>query len=179
MGKFKIGITGHKGVFATNFIKFYKNRYIIDKFKGDVTSKKQIKYWIKSQNFDFIIHAAAKVPVKYVSNNYNYSYKVNVEGTKNIVDNLLILKKKCFFVFLSTAQVYNFSKKPILETSKIRPISKYGKTKYLAEKYIIKRLHKKNEYSILRIFSYTDKNQSTEFFIPSIVKKIKNKKKNI
>lgn len=176
MVKFKIGITGYKGVFASNFIKFYKNKYVINKFKGDVTSKKQIKEWLKSKNFDFIIHAAAKVPVKYVSNNYNYSYKVNVEGTKNIVDNLLILKKNCFFVFLSTAQVYNFSKKPILETSKIKPISKYGKTKYLAEKYIIKKLHKTIKYSILRIFSYTDKKQSSEFFIPSIVKKIKKEK---
>ena len=118
MVKFKIGITGYKGVFASNFIKFYKNKYVINKFKGDVTSKKQIKEWLKSENFDFIIHAAAKVPVNYVSNNYNYSYKVNVEGTKNIVDNLLILKKNCFFVFLSTAQVYNFSKKPISETDR-------------------------------------------------------------
>ena len=176
MVKLKIGITGFKGVFASNFINLYKNQYTINKFKGDITSKNQIKRWLKSKDFDFLIHAAAKVPIKYVSKNYNYSYKVNVIGTKNIVDNLLVLKKNCFLVFLSTAQVYNFSKKPISENSNIKPISKYGKTKYLAEKYIIKKLHKKDKYSILRIFSYTDKKQSTEFFIPSIVKKIKKEK---
>ena len=74
---------------------------------------------------------------------------------------------------MSTAQVYPFSKKPISEKLKTKPISKYGKTKHLAEKYLISKQNNFLDLSILRIFSFTDKKQSREFFIPSIVSKIK------
>ncbi len=171
--KLKIGITGSNGVFGKKFINLYKSNYIFYKFDGDITSKNDVIKWLNSKNFDCIIHAAAKVPIKYVNDNYKYSLKVNFLGTKNLFNNLLLLKKKCFFIFLSTAQVYPFSKKPITENLKIKPISKYGKTKYLAEKYLLSKKNNLLGLSILRIFSYTDKKQSKEFFIPSIVNKIK------
>ena len=171
--KLKIGITGYNGVFGKKFINLYKSNYIFYKFSGDITSKKNVLKWINSKNFDCIIHAAAKVPIKYVNDNYKYSFRVNVLGTKNLFNNLLLLKKKFFFIFMSTAQVYPFSKKPISEKLKTKPISKYGKTKHLAEKYLISKQNNFLDLSILRIFSFTDKKQSREFFIPSIVSKIK------
>ena len=83
-------------------------------------------------------------------------------GTKNLFNNLLLLKKM-FFIFMSTAQVYPFSKKPISEELKTKPISKYGKTKHLAEKYLISKQNNFLDLSILRIFSFTDKKQSENF----------------
>ena len=61
-------------------------------------------------------------------------------------------------------------KKKITENSKIKPISKYGLTKLMAEKYLLKKMGKVN-ICIIRIFSYTNFNQNISFFIPSIYKK--------
>jgi nucleoside-diphosphate-sugar epimerase len=175
--KTKIGITGHKGVFGKKFINLYSNKFIFCKFDGDITKNNQVINWIKKTNFDVLIHAAAKVPVNYVEDNYKHSYNVNYKGTQNIINSLLRYKKDCYFIFLSTAQVYPFSKLKISEKKKIKPISKYGITKCLAEKYIIKKFQTNKNYILLRIFSYTDKKQSDEFFIPAIFKKIKKSKK--
>ena len=63
------------------------------------------------------------------------------------------------------------------ETDEVRPYSKYGKTKLLAEKYIQKRFKKnKINFCIGRIFSFTHKKQSQSFFVPNIFKKIKSSK---
>ena len=45
------------------------------------------------------------------------------------------------------------------ENGKIKPISFYGKTKFLAEKFIVKKLEGKINYFIGRIFNTTNKNQ--------------------
>ena len=64
----------------------------------------------------------------------------------------------------------NFQKKKITENSKLKPISKYGLTKLMAEKYLLKKSNKVN-ICIIRIFSYTNFNQNINFFTPSIYKK--------
>ena len=73
-----------------------------------------------------------------------------------------------------------FKKKKISERSKIDPISYYGKTKLLAEKYIIKQLQKSSTvYCIGRIFSTTNKNQKNNYLVPDLKKKIKKSKNKI
>tara|TARA_B100000795_G_scaffold259711_1_gene234923 strand:+ start:433 stop:960 length:528 start_codon:yes stop_codon:yes gene_type:complete len=68
----------------------------------------------------------------------------------------------------------NFPKKKITENSSLKPTSKYGLTKLMAEKYLLKRQQKVN-ICIIRIFSYTNFNQNISFFIPSIYRKFLNK----
>ena len=64
----------------------------------------------------------------------------------------------------------NLQKKKITENSEIKPISKYGLTKLMAEEYLLKKSGKVN-ICIIRIFSYTSFNQGISFFIPSIYKR--------
>ena len=62
----------------------------------------------------------------------------------------------------------------------VNPISYYGKTKLLAERYIIKQLKKSDsKYCIGRIFSTTNKNQKNNYLVPDLKKKIKESKKKI
>jgi nucleoside-diphosphate-sugar epimerase len=128
---------------------------------------------------DAIIHLAAIVPIKVVNKNKKKAYEVNYIGTKNIVD--LIKKENIkWFFFASTSHVYKSTRKKINENAKIEPISFYGKTKYLAEKYIVKKFQKsENCYCIGRIFSTTNKNQNKNYLVPDLKKKIKNTKKTI
>ena len=71
--------------------------------------------------------------------------------------------------FFSTSHVYQSSKKKILDQIK-KPISYYGKTKLLAENFIIKKLkNTKIKYCIGRIFS-VNKNQKN-YLVPDLIKK--------
>ena len=170
--KYNFGITGHTGVLGTEFIKYNSSKKFI-KFKGNITKKKDVREWISKKNINFLFHFAAVVPTKIVTSNFNYANKVNFIGTKILVDECLKSKKIKWFFFASTSHVYGFSNKRIKETKKTRPISKYGLTKLRAENYIIKIFNKNNiPYCISRIFSFTHKNQSDDFVVPSIMKKI-------
>ena len=176
--KFKCGITGHTGVLGSEIIKKKFGVKFIE-FKGNLTLKKDIKKWLNNNKLDFIFHFAAVVPTKIVTNDFKYANKVNYSGTKNLIDELIKQKKNIkWFFFSSTSYIYNFSNIKISENSKTKPSSKYGLTKLRAENYIAKKLTKnKIPYCIGRIFSFTNKKQTTDFVIPSILKKAKEAKK--
>lgn len=170
------GITGSSGTLGSKIIK--SNAFSFIKFKGDITNRRQVDNWVSKYKFDLFIHLAAIVPVEKVKNNYNLARKVNILGTKNLVNSLIKhqVGLKWFF-FSSTSHVYNFNKKKISEKKKLNPISKYGKTKQYAENYIIKKLHsKKINFCIGRVFSFFSNNQSLEYLVPTLKKKLSNKR---
>ncbi len=141
-----------------------------DCFYGDITKKKDIQKWLKGKKFDALFHFAAVVPTRKVLNNYDRSKKVNYLGTKLLIDEVQKNETTKWFLFSSTSHVYKFSQKKITENSILKPISKYGFTKLMAEKYLSKIKGDVN-ICIIRIFSYTNFNQNIDFFIPSIYKK--------
>ena len=175
----KCGITGSTGVLGSKIRKNLKYKFY--PFKGDITSKRKVDEWLNKRHYDIIIHLAAIVPTVEVEKNYNLAKKINYYGTKNLVDSINKLEKKPnWFFFASTSHVYRVKRKnnKINELSKLNPTSKYGKTKMLAEKYLLKKF-KKNEinYCIGRIFSFTDKKQKKTFFAPRIFSEIANTNK--
>ena len=139
--KLKIGITGGTGSLGKTLVSS-KNKFQYSLFKSDIRDKQKVYQWVKKNNFYAIIHLAAIVPIKTVNKNRKKAYQVNYLGTKNLVDAIIDSNIKWFF-FSSTSHVYKSSKKKISENSIKKPISYYGKTKFLAEKYIIKKLGKK------------------------------------
>jgi len=174
----RIGITGYTGSLGKEIIKLKLN-YQYSFFKGDIRNKNEVSQWLNSANFDAIIHLAAIVPIKTVNKNKKKTYNVNYKGTKNIIDAVKIKEIKWFF-FSSTSHVYLSTKKKISERSKTKPISYYGRTKLLAEKYIIRKLDKSNTtYCIGRIFSTTNKSQKKNYLVPDLIRKIKKAKKSI
>ena len=86
------GITGHKGVLGSSFIKSYKTIKFI-KYNGDICNKKNITTWILKKKFEYLLHFAAIVPIKKVKKNYKLARKTNYKAVKYIVD---ALKKKIF-----------------------------------------------------------------------------------
>ena len=174
----RVGITGRTGSLGREIVKS-KSGLNYSFFKGDIRNKNKLAKWIGSKKFDAIFHLAAIVPIKVVNNNKKKAYEVNYVATKNIIDEVKKNKIKWFF-FASTSHVYSSIVKRISERSKIEPVSYYGKTKLLAEKYIIKHLEKSDTiYCIGRIFSTTNKNQKKNYLVPDLKAKIKKSKKKI
>ena len=179
----KIAITGHSGVIGSEFLKKF-NKFNYVKCKIDLTNRKKVFEWIKNERFDYFLHFAAIVSINQVIKQKKYAFKVNYNGTKNIIDALLKYKSKenIWFFFSSTSHVYKIRDKmtKIKENSKIDPLNYYGYSKREAEKYISKKLkNTKIKYTIGRIFSFTHYKQNCNFFIPSVFKKIFSKNKNI
>ena len=173
----KIGITGYSGSLGKILIKSNKYNKIY-RFKGDIRKKADINHWFKNKNIDVIVHLAAIVPIKIVKRNKSKAFQVNYIGTKNLVNIALANNVKWFFL-ASTSHVYKSSKNKIKETGIINPISYYGKTKLLAEKFVIKKFKEKKNYCIGRIFSTTNKNQKNNYLVPDLKKKIRKTKKTI
>jgi len=175
----KCGITGFNGNLGKTFLRCYKNFHYI-KFKGDISNKKEVDYWIKYNDFDILIHFAALVPTYIVNKNYKKALNINFRGTKYLADAIVKYKKKIdWFFFSSSSHVYPLQNKKIKENFKTKPSSKYGKTKLLAENYLNKKFkHSKIKFCIGRIFSIFD-NKNKSFFTPNLIKKIKQRPKKI
>jgi len=177
----KCGITGSSGVLGRRILKILPYKFY--KFKKDITKKNEVKKWVANNDFDIFIHLAAKVPARRVSKDYKKSYNVNVNGTLNLIDSLLKKKiKPTWLFFASTSHVYklDFKSHKISEKENPKPQTKYGKTKFIAENHLKKKLNQSSiKLCIGRIFSFTDKNQKTPFVIPNIRKKIRLSKKKV
>ena len=176
------GITGSSGVLGKEFISRYKKKINFKKFLENIKNFNDVKKWVQKNNFDFIIHLAAVVPTNVVEKNLIEARKVNVIGSINLAKAILDSKKNTWFFYSSTSHVYQSknNKKKLTENSKLKPYTKYGKTKLEAENLLIsefKKNKKKNYLCIGRIFSFTNYNQKKSFLIPSLVEKIKKEKK--
>ena len=107
-----IGITGSYGVLSSILTKIlYK--YKIVRFTGDICETKDIIKWLTNNNLSAIIHLAAIVPTKIVKKKTKYDNKVNYNGTKILVDEILKYKKIKWFFYSSTSHVYSYSKKKL------------------------------------------------------------------
>ena len=116
-------------------------------YKGDVTKKDSLNaiFAIEESNTElYVIHCAAIV---YIKAKYNPKvYEVNVNGTKNIIDQVLKTKAKLVYV----SSVHAIPEKPnhavITETKDFDPkqvVGEYAKTKAVTAKYVLEMVEKK------------------------------------
>ena len=118
--------------------------------KADINQTQIIKNILLANNIDTIIHLAAKTVVIESEKKPKLYYKINVEGTKSLLNAAKDSSVKNF-LFSSTAAVYGSKIRYVNENSITSPDSVYGRTKLKAES-LVKKLFKKN-YIILRYFN--------------------------
>jgi UDP-glucose 4-epimerase len=118
--------------------------------KADINQTQIIKNILLANNIDTIIHLAAKTIVIESEKKPKLYYKINVEGTKSLLNAAKDSSVKNF-LFSSTAAVYGSKIGYVNENSITSPDSVYGRTKLQAES-LVKKLFKKN-YIILRYFN--------------------------
>ncbi|WP_279161113.1 dTDP-4-dehydrorhamnose reductase [Thomasclavelia cocleata] len=167
-------ITGSNGQLGRELIKFYSQNSSIELLCTDVkdldiTKADKVKDYIIRQKPDVIINSAAYTAVDDCEDNQEVAYKVNVEGTKNLVD--AIKDKNIIFVQISTDYVFNGEKKEAyVEDDFLDPKTVYGKTKAASEKIVLENLKK---YFVIRTaWLYGDGNN----FVNTMLKLAKNNK---
>ncbi len=123
---------------------------------GSTLDEASLSELFSREQFDAVVHCAAKKAVGESESRPEYYFKHNVVGTLNLLTAMAehVVPK---IVFSSTAAVYapNESSVPLTEDSPLAPASVYGQSKLLAEVLIreFARTGKISEYAILRYFN--------------------------
>lgn len=186
-----IAITGINGFIGQNLAKKLqqKNHKIVgvgkdDKckipnvsyFKGDILDKKFLESAM--QDADIIVHLAAITSHEEIVNKREETEKINLLGTKNVLD-VFSKSKATKFLYPSTGKVYGkVVYLPIDEKHPTNPQNILGKSKLEVEK-LIKSYNKNKQYIILRIFQAYGSGQNKNFLIPTILRQLSNKKNEI
>ena len=101
--------------------------------KGDVLDVELLHESMKGH--DVVFHLAAIVGYTACRKDEKYSYKVNHEGSKNVVDGL---DGKQLLVFGSTGSNYGTVEGVCTEETPLNPLSIYGKSKTMGEEEVLK-----------------------------------------
>lgn len=147
----KIIVTGEKGQLGYDVVRELKSRNYndvlgIDVDDVDITDNSAVISFMAEQKPDVIIHCAAYTAVDNAEDQKEICFKVNVEGTKNLVEQAKKLNSK--FIYISTDYVFDGLKKRPYEVSDHQsPQSVYGESKYLGEL----ETQKYNKHFIVRI----------------------------
>jgi dTDP-4-dehydrorhamnose reductase len=142
---YKILVTGAAGLLGNKIVKLHSEDYTIigayNKNKPDFKNSVQLDI-LKKRQFsiiekikpDIIIHTAGITNVDYCEDHREDAWKINVEGTKNIIDISKKIGSK--IIFISTDYIFDGKNGPYQEEDEPNPINWYGKTKLEAEKLV-------------------------------------------
>ena len=121
-------LTGSSGFVGSSILKYFKKDSI------QVSSRGKESFF---GNANLVIHLAGKAhDLKKTSNPDEY-YQVNTELTKNVFDAFLASEAKVFITLSSVKAVTDEVQGVLSEEHTPNPITHYGKSKLLAEQYIL------------------------------------------
>jgi dTDP-4-dehydrorhamnose reductase len=151
-------VTGAKGLVGSKFTEMFKDEYLFESLDIsdpqnpiDITNKTQVSSALENSEAEFVVHYAAYTDVtgawKQNGDQTGVAYKVNVEGTRNLIE--ACKKTNKHLIHISTAYVFDGIKEGLYsESDVLNPIEWYGHTKAEAEKII---LESDINWTILRI----------------------------
>ncbi len=133
-------ITGYKGQLGYDLTRELDSRnekeyMAVDIDQMDITNRDQVMSIVTEYNPDVIIHCAAWTAVDKAEDMKDLVEKVNVEGTKNMVDASIEVDAK--IIYMSTDYVFDGSKDGYYtEEDQVNPKSVYGLTKFQGEEEV-------------------------------------------
>ena len=144
-------VTGGDGFIGSKIVEKLNCEAYDLKSGKDILDKSKLKVALK--DIDVIFHTAAKISVPESQDQPSSYQKVNVEGTKNIVD-----LSDAKIIFSSSAAVYGEYDRTVSEDDPLNPESNYAQNKIDGEKIV----SKSNGIS-LRYFNVYGPGQSREY----------------
>jgi nucleoside-diphosphate-sugar epimerase len=135
-------ITGYSGFIGSNFQFYFRNRDISHFRKGEE---------LNLQGIDVLLHLAGKAQDLKNTLFPDEYYQVNTEFTKQVFDAFLSSDAKVFIILSSVKAVADYIEVELTELQQPNPVTHYGKSKLLAEQYILaKEIPKGKRVYVLR-----------------------------
>jgi len=126
-------ITGGTGSLGIELQKVFPENISPTHEELDITNKEQVKKIFQQNEIDMVIHTAAITKVRQCEDNKQLAWRVNVQGTKNLIDEIINSKLNISFVYVSTACVFDGYSEMYTEESIPYPENFYSLTKLLGE----------------------------------------------
>jgi nucleoside-diphosphate-sugar epimerase len=148
----QILITGITGFVGENLSAYLSNEYHIKGIsrQSSGSNLSYADFFDGSSNYDVLIHLAGKAhDLKKTSNDSEY-YEVNFELTKRLYDQFLQSKATQFIYISSVKAVADTVAGILKETDVANPVTVYGRSKKMAEDYILSNLPADKKVYILR-----------------------------
>ena len=123
-----IFITGSTGFVGRNLLSFFKK-------KAQITCYKKKSNLIINENI--VIHLAGKAHDLGNAHNFQEYYEVNTDLTKKVFESFLCSEANVFIILSSVKAVADSVKGVLTENCTPNPKTHYGKSKLLAEQYIL------------------------------------------
>ena len=137
-----IFITGSSGFIGSNLQRYFGNKSLHLYRKGED---------LNLQGIDVLLHLAGKAHDLKQTSNPDAYYQVNTELSKKVFDAFLASDAKVFITLSSVKAVADEVEGELTEQHHPNPITHYGKSKLLAEQYILsKQLSEGKRVYILR-----------------------------
>ena len=126
-------ITGVTGKLGRELAKEFPDAFRPTHGELDITDKAAVHAFIRERKPEMIIHAAALTDVRECEENKFLAYRINVDGTSNLVGAIVENNVSCYFVYVSTACVFQGDRGNYDESDLPYPKNFYALTKLLGE----------------------------------------------
>ncbi|MBR9699253.1 NAD-dependent epimerase/dehydratase family protein [Candidatus Woesearchaeota archaeon] len=172
-------ITGANGFVGPYLRKHLENHFSVVStseisqdvdYAVDITNKEEVGQLIKETQPDYVFHLAAQSSVQMSWKQPALTKKINVEGTKNLLE--ACAPYKPFFLLVSSAEVYGKPETvPLTESSSLRPLNPYAESK-LEQEELCKSYQDIMPIIISRSFNHAGPGQREQFVISDFAKQI-------
>jgi len=139
-------ITGGTGILGKELIKLFPSSLHPTHKELELSEKNDVLKFMKNNRVNVIIHAAALTGVRDCEENKSKAWQYNVTATENLVNAFVTYYPQGYFVYISTACVFDGHRGMYTENDIPHPENFYALTKLLGE-FIVKKLSK---YLIIR-----------------------------
>jgi len=166
---------------VSGFDKYENELNGVRVYKADILDKKKVFSIVAETKPDCIFHLAAQSSVEKSFEMPDLTMRVNVEGTKNLLDAVAESKISPSILIVSSAQVYGIPKKiPIKENHPLQPNSPYAESRVRQEE-LAWEYQKKYDMNIVisRSFNHTGPRQQPSFVCSDFAKQIAEIEKNL
>lgn len=133
-----IFITGGTGALGNELKKIFHANISPTHKELDITNKQMVLDFFYKNDIDTVIHTAAITKIRECEETKSLAWNVNVEGTKNLVDAVIQSNLDIYFIYLSTACVFDGHSGMYTESSIPYPENFYSLTKLLGEHEVTK-----------------------------------------
>lgn len=169
--------TGLSGLIGSRLVELLSDRFQFEDLSYDtgvdITDKDAVFSRLKKNDAPWVLHMAAKADVESCEQDKPHheqgmAWKINVIGTKNIVDLCNALGKKV--IYISTDFVFDGNKDVYTEEDIPHPVNWYAHTKYEGEKIVGS---EKNNIIMRIAYPYRTVNTQKQDFVHSLLSAFK------
>jgi len=141
----------------------------------DVTDPQAVEAWVRDSHPDIVVHLAAVAAVTSSEKDPRLAWRVNLDGTLNLVLAMQAYAPDAHMLFVSSAEVYGQSLnagRQINEEALLQPVNPYAASKAAADILVRQAAIGGLSTTVVRPFNHTGVGQNDAFVLPNFASQV-------